>query len=208
MHFTNVWRDEKETFPVATCWQMEIFPVAFDCVNYWFKWIRVTGRFWTPAERKGLEVKEGTLCGRRGWNDWGKTNDAGPAPPHTSRFPAAQRLQESLGARLSRESCAYSCILFLQAAPDNTRLFIALGSFSACLSKGRPCLQVTKVSCKQSKQKARANKLSTDQRRHQVERKNDLFTFGKKDLSTNKGLVLGVTTSAKEKNIRANPIKN
>lgn len=187
MHFTNVWRDEKETFPVATCWQMDIFLVPFDCVNYWFKLIRVTGRFWTPAERKGSEVKEGTLRGRRGWNGWGKTNGAGAAPPHTSRFPAAQRLQECLGARLSRESCSYSCILFLQAAPDNTRLFIALGSFSAWLSKGRPCLQVTKVSCKQSKQKARPNKLSTDHSGQQVEPKNDLFTFGKEIYQPTKG---------------------
>ncbi len=131
--------------------------------------------------------KEGTLRGRRGWNGRGKTNGAVAAPPHTSRFPAAQRLQECLGACLSRESCSYSCILFLQAAPDNTRLFIALGSFSAWLSKGRPCLQVTKVSCKQPKQKARPNKLSTDHSGQQVELKNDLFTFVKEIYQLTKG---------------------
>lgn len=122
--------------------------------------------------------------GHRGWNGWGKTNGSGAAPPHTSRFPAAQRLQECLGARLSRESCSYSCILFLQAAPDNTCLFIALGSFSAWLSKGRPCLQVTKVSCKPPKQKARPN---TEHSGQQVEPKTDLFTFGKEIYQLTKG---------------------
>lgn len=66
MHFTNVWRDEKEMFPVTTCWQMDIFLVPFNCVNYWFKWIRVTGQFWTPAERKGLEVKKGHVAWSQG----------------------------------------------------------------------------------------------------------------------------------------------
>ncbi len=101
--------------------------------------------------------------------------------PHLTP-PVFQQLKGSRSAWApvsARESCSYSCILFLQAAPDNTRLFIALGSFSAWLSKGRPCLQVTKVSCKQPKQKARPNKLSTDHSGQQVEPKNDLFTFVK-----------------------------
>lgn len=134
--------------------------------------------------------------GHRGWNGWGKTNGSGAAPPHTSRFPAAQRLQECLGARLSRESCSYSCILFLQAAPDNTCLFIALGSFSAWLSKGRPCLQVTKVSCKRSKQKARPEQAFHWSQWTTSGAQKWPFYFWKRDLSTNKGLVLGVTTIA------------
>lgn len=129
------------------------------------------------CREKSLRGNRGQVAWMQGWNGQGKTNGTWAAPPHTSRFPAAQRLQERLGARLCLKSCSSSCILFLRTAPDNARLFIALGSFSMWLSKERPCLQVTKVSCRQSKQKAGVHNFFTDHCGHQVEPTNDLFTF-------------------------------
>lgn len=94
----------------------------------------------------------------------------GRPPPHASRYPAAQRLQESAGARLGLQACSSSCILFLKAAPDKTALFIALSAFALCLSKARPCLPVTKLSCKQAKENVQAQT-------NQIKPKNELFTF-------------------------------
>lgn len=110
-------------------------------------------QFWTPAERKGFKGKK-----RAGYvvtedeADEEKQTVHGRPPPHASRYPAAQRLQESAGARLGLQACSSSCILFLKAAPDKTALFIAPSAFALCLSKARPCLPVTKLSCKQVKQ--------------------------------------------------------
>lgn len=106
----------------------------------------------------------------------------GRPPPCDSRYPAAQRLQESAGARLGLQACSSSCILFLKAAPDKTALFIALSAFALCLSKTRPCLPITKLSSKQAQQKSKLIQAASKPSANQITPK---MTFHFAPISTN-----------------------